>query len=140
MKAHNKGQIRIVEAFLCVLIIFSAFTISANLTITQNGTKNDDLRTVGLQALIMLDSDGSLGKYIEEGNWTSLREALSLLLPAGVCFNLTVYDDQMQRLNTDVISNGSFGSQQIAFVEYVCASQNAVFRCYIIHLLLAVVA
>ncbi|MEM3699470.1 MAG: hypothetical protein QXL57_01175 [Candidatus Bathyarchaeia archaeon] len=138
MKAHNKGQIRIVEAFLSALIIFSAFAISANLTITQNGVKNDELVAVGLQALMMLDADGSLGKYIDEGNWTGLREALSLLLPAGVCFNLTVYDDQMHQLNTDMISNGGFGSQQIAFVEYVCASQGAVFRCYIIHLLLAV--
>lgn len=138
MKAHNKGQIRIVEAFLSVLIIFSAFTISANLTITRNGTKNDDLANVGLQALMVLDSDGSLGKYIEDGNWNGLREAFSLLLPTGVCFNLTVYDDQMQQVNTDVISNGGFGSQQITFVEYVCASQDAVFRCYIIHLLLAV--
>jgi hypothetical protein len=139
MKAQNKGQIRIVEAFLSALIISSAFTISANFTITQNNVKNDGLAAVGLQALIMLDSNGSLGKYIEDENWTGLREAFSLLLPAGVCFNLTVYNDQMQQLNMDVISNGSFGSQQIAFVEYVCASQNAVFRCYVIHLLLAVV-
>ncbi|MGQ9506853.1 MAG: hypothetical protein ACUVTB_03205 [Candidatus Bathycorpusculaceae bacterium] len=139
MKAHNKGQIRIVEAFLSALIIFSAFTISANFTITQNRTKNDDLAAVGLQALIMLDSDGSLGKYIENGNWNVLRDALSLLLPTGVCFNLTVYDDKMQQVNTDVISNGGFGSQQITFVEYVCASQGMTFRCYIIILLLAVV-
>ncbi|MGB9778145.1 MAG: hypothetical protein ACPLW8_01965 [Candidatus Bathyarchaeales archaeon] len=139
MRGRDKGQIRIVEAFLSVLIIFSAFTISANLTVTQNRTKNDDLASVGLQALIILDSDGSLAKYIDDGNWNGLRDALNLILPTGVCFNMTVYDEQMQQINTDVISNGGFGSQQIAFVEYVCASQGVTFHCYIIHLLLAVV-
>jgi hypothetical protein len=139
MKAHNKGQIRIVEAFLSGLIIFSAFAISANLTITQNSVKNDDLAAVGLQALVMLDSDGSLAKYIEDENWNGLRDALNLLLPTSVCFNLTIYDENMQQVNMDTISNGGFSSQQIAFVEYVCASQGATFRVYIVHLLLAVV-
>jgi hypothetical protein len=138
MKGRDKGQIRIVEAFLSVLIIFSAFAISANLTATQNRVRNDDLASVGLQALTMLDSNGSLDKYIDDENWNGLRDALSLLLPTGVCFNMTVYDGQMQQINADVISNGGFGSQQVAFVEYVCASQDAAFQCYIIHLLLAV--
>jgi hypothetical protein len=53
---------------------------------------------------------------------------------------MTVYDEQMQQINTDTISNGGFGGQQIAFVEYVCASRGVTFHCYIIHLLLAVVA
>jgi hypothetical protein len=97
------------------------------------------LAAVEFQTLMILDSEGSLGEYIEDGNRTGLRDAFTLLLPTGVCFNLTVYDDQMQQVNTDVISNGGFGSQKIAFVEYVRASQGATFRRYIIHLLLAVV-
>jgi hypothetical protein len=138
MKGQNEGQIRIVEAFLSVLIIFSAFALSANLTATQNRVRNDDLASVGLQALTMLDSDGSLAKYIGDGNWNDLRDAISLLLPTGVCFNMTVYNEQLQQVNTDVISNGGLSSQQVAFVEYVCASQEIAFHCYIIHLLLAV--
>jgi len=138
MKSQNKGQIRIIEAFLAVLIIFSSFAVSANLTVTQNTTKHDDLASVGLQALMKLDSDGSLGGYIDDGNWTALRAALNLVLSAGVCFNLTVYNEQMQQVNTAVISNGGFSSQEISFVEYVCASRGVVFRCYIIHLQLAV--
>lgn len=140
MKGKNRGQIRIIEAFLAVLIIFSSFAVSANLTITQNATKRDDLASVGLQALMALDSDGSLGEYILNGNWTALRNSLNLALPVGVSFNLTVYDSQMQQVNTVVISNSAFGSQEIAFVEYVCASRHPIFRCYIIHLYLAVAA
>lgn len=87
-----------------------------------------------------LDEDGSLGGYIINQDFTALRESLGLVLPAGVCFNLTVYDEQMQQVNTDVITNGGFSSQDVAFAEYVCASQNATFHCYVIHLFLAVAA
>lgn len=138
MNRQNKGQIRIIEAFLAVLIVFSSFAVFASLTATRNITKHDDLTTVGLQALLKLDSDGTLGKFIDDGNWSLLRDILNLVLPAGLSFNLTVYDDQMQQVNTDTISNGAFNSQDIAFVEYVCVSQNPVFHCYKIHLCLAV--
>jgi hypothetical protein len=138
VKNENKGQIRIIEAFLAVLIIFSSFAISANLTVTKNTTNHDDLPSIGLQALMKLNSDGSLGEWINCGDWTALRDALNLVLPAGIAFNLTVYNGQMHQINTDVISNGGFSSQDITFVEYVCASQGSNFHCYIMHLYMAV--
>jgi len=138
MRSQNKGQIRIIEAFLAVLIIFSSLAFSASLTVSRNTTKSDDLTSVGLQSLLKLDSDGSLSKYIDDGDWDALRDALDLVLPAGMSFNLTVYDGQMQQVNTATISNGAFSSQEIAFVEYVCASRSPVFHCYKIHLYLAV--
>ncbi|MEM3626650.1 MAG: hypothetical protein QXZ25_01340 [Candidatus Bathyarchaeia archaeon] len=137
MKTHNKGQTRIIEAFLAVFIIFSSFAISANLTFNQNTIKCDDLAHIGLQALMKLDSDGSLSNYIDDGNWSALRDALNLILPTGICFNVTIYDDQLQQINSEIISNGGFSSQRIAFVEYIYASRRRTFRCYIIHLNLA---
>jgi len=140
MRSKNRGQIRIIEAFLAVFIIFSSLMVSANLTLTQNKTKCDDLASLGLQALMKLDSGGSLGIYIDCEDWFSLRDALNTVLPSGVSFNLTIYNKQMQQVNNAVISNGAFNSQEIAFVEYVCASQGSIFHCYIIHLYLAVAA
>jgi len=140
MNCKNRGQIRIIEAFLAVFIIFSSLAVSANLTVTQNKTKRDDLASVGLQALMKLDSDGSLGNYIYCEAWSSLRDALNIILPSGISFNLTVYNKQMQQVNNAVISNGAFNSQEIAFVEHVCATQGSIFRCYIIYLYLAVAA
>jgi hypothetical protein len=140
VRRGNRGQIRIIEAFLAVAIIFSSLAVSANLTVPQNTTKRDSLDSVGLQALMKLDSDGALGKYVDDGNWSALRDAVSLVLPAGVSFNMTVYDEQMQQVNTAIISNGGFNSQQVAFVEYACASQSLVSRSYIIRLSLAVAA
>jgi hypothetical protein len=140
MRNANRGQIRIIEAFLAVLIVFSAFAVSANLNVSQNMMKREDLTSIGLQALARLNQDGGLAAYITDGNFTALREALSLVLPTGTCFNLTIYDESMNQVNTDIIANGGFSSQDVAFVEYICASQNSEFRCYVLHLQLAVAA
>jgi hypothetical protein len=140
MNNRNRGQIRIIEAFLAVLVIFSSFAVSSTFTPMQSANRREDLASVGFQALMRLDSDGNLGKHIANGNWTALRDALNTVLPAGICFNLTVYNDQMQQVNNATISNGGFSSQQIAFVEYLCTTQEPNFQCYIIHLNLAVAA
>jgi hypothetical protein len=139
MKKQNMGQIRIIEAFLAVLIIFSSFAVSSNLTMTQNVRKSGDLTSLGLQTLTTLDYDGSLGRFIDNRNWTAVRSILNTVLPIGVCFNLTVYNDQMNQINDATISNGVLSGHEIASVEYLCASQNAVFRCYMVYLQLAVV-
>jgi len=135
---NSNGQIRIIEAFFAVLIVFGSFAVSANLSVRRNTTKTDDLTSVGLQALLKLDSEGTLAKHIDDKNWTALQNIVNLVLPTGITFNLTVYDEQMQQLNTAIISNGAFNSREIVFVEYVCASQSPVFRCYKVHLYLAV--
>lgn len=138
MKNADRGQIRIIEAFLAVLVIFSAFAVSANLPTPRATIKRERLASIGLHVLMKLDEDGSLSKHIINQNFTALRESLDLVLPVGVCFNLTVYDEQMRQINTDVISNGEFSSQDVVLAEYVCASQNATFHFYVIRLFLAV--
>jgi len=137
MSRANRGQIRIIEAFLAIFIVFSSFAISIALTGGQKNTDVVGLADVGFQVLLKLDSSESLSKFILEEDWVSLREALSLALPAGMVFNLTVYDAQMRQVNLEVVSNGNFGSQNIAFTEYICAGQEPAFQCYIIHLYLA---
>ncbi len=137
MRAANRGQIRIIEAFFAVLIVFSAFAVSANLTITRNSVNHADLESIGLGSLIKLDQEGVLSYYLDQRNFSTLREALNLVLPTGVLFNLTVYDRNLQLLNEQAITNGGFSSGEVVSVEYLCASQGAVYRCYIIHLQLA---
>ncbi|MEM3616956.1 MAG: hypothetical protein QXJ31_03475 [Candidatus Bathyarchaeia archaeon] len=134
-----RGQIRIIEAFLAVLIVFSSLAISASLTTEQKTAESNNLASIGMQVLIKLDSDGSLGAYIDSKNWSGLREVLSLLLPEGVAFNLTVYDEGMRQINTEAITNGDINSQEVASIKYVCAGQNPSFRYYVVYLQLAVV-
>jgi hypothetical protein len=139
VKNANKGQIRIIEAFFAVIIIFSAFAVSANLSVSNHTISHENLASIGLNSLVELDRDGYFCKYITTGNFTALREALSLVLPTGVCFNLTIYDTQMQQVNTEIITNSGFGTQDIATVEYVSAGQDSPFLCYIVHMQLWVV-
>ncbi|MCD6445800.1 hypothetical protein J7L49_03335 [Candidatus Bathyarchaeota archaeon] len=138
MKGENEGQIRIIEAFLASLIIFSSLIVSANLTVTQNQPENNYLESNGLQALIKLDSDGTLGRYIDERNWTAIRDSLNLVLPAGTSFNLTIYNEKGQLIG--VVSNGGLNSENLVSIEYFCASQSSIFHCYILHLKLTVAA
>ncbi|MGD8565933.1 MAG: hypothetical protein PVF96_06260 [Candidatus Bathyarchaeota archaeon] len=138
MNTRNRGQIRIIEAFLAALILFSSLAISANMTVTINSMDQENLSSIGLQTLIALDSDGSLGRYVGSREWSTLREAVDLSLQTGITFNLTVYDSSMQQINDEIISNGGFSSEDLGFVEYVCVSYEEAFSCYIIHLYLAV--
>lgn len=138
VKGRNSGQIRVIEAFLAIFIIFSAIAISANLTTKSASLPSNGLESIGMHALLQLDSDGSLAAYIAAGNWSRLRETLNLLLPTGVSFNLTIYDSQMRQVNTETISNGGFNSQETVLVKYVCTSQGPVFRVYVVYLYLAV--
>ena len=137
MRRENAGQIRILEAFFSALVIFSAFAVSSNIPVSQNASRSSNLASIGLQALMKLDFDGSLGQYIDDGNWTGLRETLSVVLPEGTSFNLTVYNEQMVQLNSAVISNGEFGSQTVNCAEYICVSRGSAFQSYIIRLYLA---
>jgi|GEM_PF-1871621 hypothetical protein len=137
MMKNEKAQVRVLEAFLAVLLVFSAFVVSATLFIVPEESGGEELDSLGMQVLLALDKEGLLGRFIDEGNWTGLRESLKALLPPAVLFNLTVYSESMQKLNTTPISNQAVKSSQVTCIEYVCASRNLNFRYYILRLQLA---
>jgi hypothetical protein len=132
----KKGQIRMLEAFLAVLVIFSASILSAKFSPATNFESEKLLSASGMQALIKLDNNGYLGKLIDERNWTAIKENLEVLLPTGVSYNLTVYDDAMRQVNDFVIGNGLEG-QKVVSVEYPCASQSSECHFYLVQLQLA---
>ncbi|MGB9134162.1 MAG: hypothetical protein WCC63_01020 [Candidatus Bathyarchaeia archaeon] len=133
----NKGQMRTVEAFLAILLLFSALTIATLISPASDSDDYESLATVGMQALAAVDSDGGLGRLIDEGNWTALGEAMDAILPVGTAYNLTVYDENMQSLNDVPISNGMLPSQDVAAVQYPCASPSLQADCYLLRLQLA---
>jgi hypothetical protein len=137
MLRSNRGQIRVAEAFLSAVIIFSALAICSVLSPPSNGNNQKTLAAQGMQALIQLDSDGLLGKTIGESNWTALSDALQVLLPLGVSYNLTVYDENMQQINSVPVSNGNLVGN-VASVEYLCATSSMQFHSYRLRLQLAV--
>jgi len=138
MQKNNRGQIRVAEAFLSAFIIFSALAICSALSPPSDNNDQKTLATQGIQALIQLNSNGLLGSMIEQNNWTALSNALRLSLPISVSYNLTIYDENMQQVNSVPVSNGNLDGNVVA-VEYLCASQGAVFHSYTLRLQLAVV-
>ena len=139
MMKNEKAQVRILEAFLAVLLVFSAFVVSASMLPLPEDSGNEELDSLGMQVLLALDKEGLLGKLIDDRNWTGIRESLRALLPLSVSFNLTIYDDSMQRLNTGPISNNNLmDASRVTCVEYICAGQHPNFRCYLLRLQLAV--
>lgn len=137
MKRRNVGQVRIIEAFLAVFVVFSAFTITTNFTPNTNNNKQIDLASTGLQTLTSLDADGTLNNTISSRNWTALREALDLTLSNSISFNATVFYQNMTQVNDEQVSNGGFGAQTSS-IEYVFVAQRSVFQCYLIQLRLGV--
>jgi len=133
----DKGQMRTVEAFLAILLMFSAFALTTLVTPAATPTNNDDLATVGTQALISMDNNGELGKLIDERNWTVIADALNVLLPVGMSYNLTVYDENLQSLNNVTISNGIIPNQNTISVQYPCTSQSPQCNLYLLRLQLA---
>jgi hypothetical protein len=136
IRSNKKGQIIILEAFLAVLVIFSASILSIKFSPATDFESEKSLSASGMQALIELDNNGYLGKLIDERNWADVTKNLEVLLPAGVSYNLTVYDDAMNQTKEFAIGNG-LKSQNVVSIEYPCASQSSMHRLYLVRLQLA---
>lgn len=135
-RREQSGQIRTIEAFLASLLILATLALVPS----QLGVKKthyNDIYSTGTQALISMDSNGMLANQIEDGNWASLKNCIQAMLPVSLWFNLTVFDENMTRLNDDAVSNGGAVSEEIVAVNYVCATPSENYAVYIVQLQLA---
>ena len=137
MVTSKKGQIRTLESFLGVIIIFSALVLSVMLSPQPSYNNQKSLANIGTQTLIELDANGTLGKLIDQVNSTSLSESLTILLPLSVSYNLTVYDDQGNPMSNLTVSNGNLAGRTVESVQYLCASQSLKPQYYLLRLQLA---
>jgi hypothetical protein len=119
----QKGQIRIIEAFLSIAVVFSAILVSANLPSSPNLSRQQSLASIGTQALVELDVDGTLANLIVQQDWAAMKQALDVMLPLGVSFNLTVFNEEMQQVNSQFIQNSNVLGREAVSVQYVLASQ-----------------
>ena len=133
----NRGQMRTIEAFLAILLLFSTIALTTTISPASNVDNDDPLATLGIQSLVSMDNDGRLGRLIDDGNWTDLADALSSLLPVGISYNLTICDKNSRTLNDVPISNGIASDYEMVSVQYPCASPASQGNCYLIRLQLA---
>jgi len=133
----QKGQIRIIEAFLAVGVVFSALLISFTFPTSPNFAKQKSLTQTGMQALMTLDTNGTLGNLIMRQDWTAIKESLDILLPTGVSFSLDIYDENSQQVNSQAILNSNLLSGDTVSVQYICAVGNQAVQLFTLRLQLA---
>ena len=133
---NQKGQIRIIESFLAIAVIFSAVLVSVTFPSSPDFSKQETLASLGTQALIKLDTDGTLGNLILQHDWASLKTTLDVCLPVGVSFSLTVFDEAGNAVNTEVVQNSNLLGQEVIAVNYVCATRSQTVQFFVIRLLL----
>ncbi len=134
---NNTGQMRIIEVFLSIILFFSALTVATTLSPSSNLEIDQTLQQVDMNTLLSIDHEGELGRLIDEADWDSITDALKILLPASVTYNLSVYDRQMLLVNNVSISNGLLSNQDVISVQYPCTSSNAKATFYLLRLRLA---
>ena len=130
----QKGEIRILEAFLAIAVMFVAVLIPITWPSSPDLTQSKDLANIGAQAFITLDVNGTLGNLITQKNWTAIKQSLDILLPMGVSFNLTIYDENSQTVNDQTIQNSNLLGSEVISVQYACVSQNLDVRFFILRL------
>lgn len=137
MHRDKQGQIRVLEAFLATAVIFGALLLSRPVYVSFDSQDDQDyLYAIGLNVLVQLDREGELGRLINQRNWTEIASRLSILLPLGVSYNFTAYDEGLEILNNSSVSSGDLNGRNIVSIQYLVVDR-ADFNFYVVRLQLA---
>ncbi len=118
----SRGQMRTVEAFLSIVLLFSAIAVAALISPASDFDSDEDLANLGMEMLVAMDSEGQLGSLIDARNWTALADLFGALLPTSISYNLTVCDESLRPINNSTITNGLIQDASTISVEYPCVS------------------
>lgn len=124
MIESRRGAVHSLEAFLAAVVIFTALLYSTEIPRERDGGDGRPLEAVGMEALLRLDGNGTLGRMVEGRSWDRLERCLRAVLPIGVSFNLTVLDEEGVSVNDRPISNGGLVGRAVASVEYLLAVES----------------
>lgn len=121
MFKSKRGAVHILEAFMAGVIIFTTLLYASAIPRERDRPTGRSLEAIGMEALLMLDGNGSLGSLVEAERWESIELCLRSILPAGVSFNLTVLDETGVPVNDRYISNGGLVGRDTDSVDYLMA-------------------
>jgi len=137
MLKDKRGQIRVLEAFLATAVVFSALLLTRPIYVAfDSQDEQNTLYTIGLNVLVQLDREGELGRLITQRNWTEISSKLSVMLPLGVSYNFTVYNENLEILNNSSISSGDLNGRNVVSIQYLLVDK-ADFNFYVVRLQLA---
>lgn len=131
----KRGQVRVIEAFLASILLMSCLALIPSASTTKDTTPS--LVSTAQNVLLSLDSNGHLASLVDTRNWTAIKDCVESSLPLTVWFNLTVFDKDMNVLNTFPICNAGSVSDKIISSDYICVSQNSTYTIYVLRLQLS---
>jgi hypothetical protein len=120
-----KGQMRVVESILAILIVISAVTFLYYFASAPSSQARDasELEKIGHNILHDIDEQGLLARYIYRSEWGNLTSALAVSLPINVYFNVSIYDMNNNPINHPLIQYGDqrvfSSSAAVASVTYI---------------------
>lgn len=119
MIKSRRGVVHSLEAFLAAVIIFTTLLYSTSIPRERDQVEEKPLEALGMEALLRLDGNGTLGRLVEARRWDPLELCLRTVLPSGIAFNLTVLDESGIAVNDRLISNGGLVGRTVVSVEYL---------------------
>jgi len=120
----RRGVVHTLDSFFAAVIIVTALLYASQFPRERDYLDDKNLDVMGMQALVRLDGNGTLGRLVDSGSWDDVELVLRMALPTGVSFNLTVLDEQGDMVNTRVVSNGGLLGRKIESVEYLLAVES----------------
>ena len=120
----RRGVVHTLDTILAAAIISTVLFYATQVPVELNMSSEKPLDVWGMQALVGIDRNGTLGRLVDSESWQDLEELLRVALPSGVSFNMTVYDEQGAVVNDCCISNGGLLGRTVESVDYLVAVQS----------------
>ena len=114
----RRGVIHTIDALLAAAILTTALLYASQIPGDRDYTHDEALSVLGMQTLVKMDGNGTLGRLVNTRSWSDLENVMRVMLPTGVSFNVTIFDDQGNLVNDEVISNGGLRGRTVESVEY----------------------
>jgi len=120
-----KGQMRVVESIMAILIVISAVTFLYYFASAPSSQARDasELEKIGHNILHDIDEQGLLARYVYRSEWGNFTSALAVSLPINVYFSLSIYDMNNNPVNHPLIQYGDSqvfsSSAAVASVTYI---------------------
>jgi hypothetical protein len=114
----SRGVVHTLDAFFAAVIIFTAILYASQIPRESELENSNTIKAIGFQTLMILDNNGTLGRFVEERKWQEMEEAFRVALPTGISFNLTIFDENGIVINDWAMSNGGFLSRNVHSIEY----------------------
>ncbi len=130
----KRGAVHTFDAFLAASIIAMALLYTSQTPRELDYVGGETIKFEGMQALVRLNSNGTLGRLVEARSWDELEQILRITLPGGVSFNLTVFDEYGLLLNNVTISNGGLIGRTVESLEYLLVVESSMCPLYRVRL------